>query len=591
MKAQEIQPQASNPTTSWADGKEIGSFIVQIERFARDEMSADEFKSIRLHHGVYGQRQPGVQMVRVKIPGGRLTADQFAALGRVAGQYGKGLAHVTTRQDIQYHYVKLEDVPQVLRELAETGLTTREAGGNSVRNVTACPLAGVCAREEFDVRPRAEATARLLLRNPGTQRLPRKFKIAFSGCAQDCALAGINDVGLLARTEQQNGQTRRGFRLLAGGGLGSWPRPAMRLSDFVPVEELPAWVESIAAVFNQFGNRKNRARARLKFVLAEKGFDWFRDQVHAGVRERGVKIPEPRLQASSPHPEAARIDEARPHTAALVQISPNGGDSQAIGRWGQTNVWRQRQEGLVAVWVTLPQGALRKEQFEALANLARRHGDGTLRTTPTQNVILPNVKQENLSAVYAELNRAQLALPGVQEISDVTSCPGAETCNLGITRSRSLSEALDRQLRAEEDPETRRIRIKISGCPNSCGHHHIADIGFHGLSRKVEGEAAPYYQLLLGGNVNPDSSQFGQRVTVLPARRVPEAVERLLAFYRGERHPNESFFAFVSRRELDDFRKLLAELGQVNPADPVLRQDWGQEGAFQLEVGVGECAS
>lgn len=588
MESAKKASQRTGVQVGWADWEELQAFGAAVERFARGQLTPDEFKGIRLRQGVYGQRQPDRYMVRVKVPGGLLTANQAEALGRLAEQFAEGQAHVTTRQDMQFHYVRLHDILPLLRLLATVGLTTREACGNSVRNVTACPLAGLCQREEFDVLPHAEATARALLRNARTERLPRKFKIAFSGCAEDCALAAINDIGLLAHTEYNSGKIRHGFRLRAGGGLGNWPRPAMPLAEFVPAEELRVWVEAIIAIFDQYGNRRDRNRARLKFVLAEKGFEWFRDQVYVRVRERGGNVSRAVVEASPAGPSAGK---AGGPTTKRAQISLQEADAKEFSRWMETNVWPQKQANRLAVWVTLPLGALQKGQFSALANLARRYGDGTLRTTPTQNIILPNIYQANLFDVYHGLKGVQLALPGALEISDVTSCPGAETCNLGLTRSRSLAQELSQRLRAEEDPGTRRIRIKISGCPNSCGQHHVADIGLHGISRKVQGQEAPFYQLLLGGSIQHGASQFAERIAALPAQRVPEAVARLLAFYRAERQPEEPFQAFVRRRQPEEFWTLLEDLSRAVAEDPQALRDWGQQETYRVRVGQGECAS
>ncbi len=591
MESFTTRPKSSGVQVGWADWEELQVFSSEVERFAQGELSADQFKGIRLRQGIYGQRQPDRYMVRVKVPGGRLTANQMDALGQLAAQFADGQAHVTTRQDLQLHYVKLRDIVPLLRLLATVGLTTREACGNCVRNVTACPLVGLCQREEFDVVPHTQNTARALLRNPRTQQLPRKFKIAFSGCAEDCALAAINDIGLLARTECSDSQVRHGFRLLVGGGLGNWPRPALPLTDFVSEEELQAWVEAIVEVFDQYGNRRDRNRARLKFVLAEKGLEWFRDQVYARVREHGGTVPGIAAEPSSAPPADPKTGKTSASAADLVQISTKEGNANDFSRWLETNVWPQKQPGQLAVWVTLSLGALLEDQFTSLANLARKHGDGTLRTAPTQNVILPSIAQAKLPDVYDELKRVRLALPGALEISDVTSCPGAETCNLGLTRSRALAEELSQRLRAEEDPDTRRIHVKISGCPNSCGHHHVADIGLHGLSRKVEGQDGPFYQLLLGGSIRQGASQFAKRIAVLPARRVPEAVVRLLAFYGHARQPGESFQAFTSRMKPEEFRKLLEDLSRVVAADSAILRDWGQQETYSVQIGRGECAS
>ena len=579
---------ADVPVTSdhrWEDVAENDRFIAQIEQYRRGELDPEVFKPTRLKHGVYGIRGSDTHMIRVKLPGGRMTAQQFAKLGDIAETYARGVGHVTTRQDIQYHWVTIEDVPKVLRELESVGITTREACGNSVRNVTACPLAGICSKEEFDVSPHALGLARHLLRNPKSQDLPRKFKISVSGCNTDCAMAAIHDIGLVGRRRIINGEERHGFRLLAAGGLGSWPRPAMPIAEFVPVEELPTWAEAIVEVFAQFGNRKDRNKARMKFVLAEKGFEWFQNEILSRVRTRGINVEE----ALSFHPEVSKKQNGNGHKS-LVQIAPLGSNEEGKS-WLQSNVWPQKQEGLAAVWVKLASGAITTAQFYQLADLSLAYGDGTLRTTATQNMLLPNVPVENVKALHEALVEAGLGETGVHDIADVVSCPGAETCNLGITKSRNLAEVLRDRVQAITDEESRKIRIKISGCPNSCGQHHVADIGFHGMSRKVDGDQAPYYQLLVGGSGAHDSPGFAKKLIPIHARRIPEAVDRIVRFYERERLVSESFAAFAQRQGIDGFKPVVNDLTKLDPADVTLRYDWGEDTGFKLNVGQGECAS
>jgi sulfite reductase (ferredoxin) len=582
---------ADIPVTSehrWENVVENDRFIAQIEQFRRGELDAELFKPIRLKHGIYGIRGSDTHMVRVKLPGGRVTAQQFAKLGDIAEKYARGVGHVTTRQDIQYHWVTIEDVPKVLRELESVGVTTREACGNSVRNVTACPLAGICSKEEFDVSPHALGLARHLLRNPKSQDLPRKFKISVSGCDTDCAMAAIHDIGLVGRTRMVNGEPRQGFRLLAAGGLGSWPRPAMPIAEFVPVEDLPIWAEAIVELFAQFGNRKDRNKARMKFVLAEKGFAWFQNQILTRVAERGVNVEE----ALSFHAELPSKHNGNGHGNALVQIAPfDTGTEGKSDSWFRTNVWRQKQENRVAVWVKLPSGAISTIQFYELADLALLYGDGTIRTSATQNLLFPNVPAKNVKAIHQKLLALSLADGGVGDIADVVSCPGAETCNLGITKSRNLAEVLRDRVRAIRDEESRKIRIKISGCPNSCGQHHVADIGFHGMSRKVDGDQAPYYQLLVGGSGAHNSPGFAKKLIPIHARRIPEAVDRIVNFYERERNPGESFQAFAQRQGVEGFKPVVNDLTKLDPADAMLRYDWGEDSSFKLNIGQGECAS
>jgi sulfite reductase (ferredoxin) len=586
---------ADIPVTSehrWEDVAENDRFIALIDQFRRGELDPEVFKPIRLKHGVYGVRGSDTHMIRVKLPGGRLTAHQFAKLGDIAEKYAQGVGHVTTRQDIQYHYVTIEDVPRVLRELESVGITTREACGNSVRNVTACPLAGICSKEVFDVGPHALSLAQHLLRNPKSQDLPRKFKISVSGCDTDCAMAAIHDIGLVGRKRIVNGKEQFGFRLMAAGGLGSWPRPAMPIAEFIRVEDVPVWSEAIVEVFAQFGNRKDRNKARMKFVLAEKGFEWFQNEILTRVAARGVNVEE----ALSFHAEAPSNHNGNGngngHHQALVQIAPVGASPEEINApWFETNVWQQKQPDLAAAWVKLPSGAITTAQFYQLAELAFTYGDGTLRTSANQNVLLPNVPLANLKPLHEGLAAAGLDAAGVHDIADVVSCPGAETCNLGITKSRNLADVLRDRVQAITDEESRKIRIKISGCPNSCGQHHVADIGFHGMSRKVDGDQAPYYQLLIGGNGAHNSPGFAKKLIPIHARRIPEAVGRIVNFYESDRQEGESFAAFAQRQGVNGFKPVVDPLTKLDPSDVSLRYDWGEDVGFKLNVGQGECAS
>jgi len=586
---------ADIPVTSehrWEDVAENDRFIALIDQFQRGELDPEVFKPIRLKHGVYGVRGSDTHMIRVKLPGGRLTAHQFAKLGDIAEKYAQGVGHVTTRQDIQYHYVTIEDVPRVLRELESVGITTREACGNSVRNVTACPLAGICSKEVFDVGPHALSLAQHLLRNPKSQDLPRKFKISVSGCDTDCAMAAIHDIGLVGRKRIVNGKEQFGFRLMAAGGLGSWPRPAMPIAEFIRVEDVPVWSEAIVEVFAQFGNRKDRNKARMKFVLAEKGFEWFQNEILTRVAARGVNVEE----ALSFHAEAPSNHNGNGngngHHQALVQIAPVGASPEEINApWFETNVWQQKQPDLAAAWVKLPSGAITTAQFYQLAELAFTYGDGTLRTSANQNVLLPNVPLANLKPLHEGLAAAGLDAAGVHDIADVVSCPGAETCNLGITKSRNLADVLRDRVQAITDEESRKIRIKISGCPNSCGQHHVADIGFHGMSRKVDGDQAPYYQLLIGGNGAHNSPGFAKKLIPIHARRIPEAVGRIVNFYESDRQEGESFAAFAQRQGVNGFKPVVDPLTKLDPSDVSLRYDWGEDVGFKLNVGQGECAS
>jgi sulfite reductase beta subunit-like hemoprotein len=523
---------------------EVARFADLIEQRRRGAVDEEDFRRFRLQHGVYGIRgQTDVQMVRVRIPYGALAAAQLECLGEIAEMFARGIGHITTRQDVQFHWVPLDVVPQVLRRLVEVGLTTREAGGNIVRNVTACPLAGVCATERFDVTLYAAALSRRLLRNPVCQALPRKFKIAFSGCAVDCAMTGIHDIGAVATVQAENGAARRGFRLYLGGGLGPAPHAAQLLEPFTPVEDLILTAEAIVRVFDRLGNRRNRARARMKFLVEDLGIEEFRRLV---LEERRV------VWASQPGalPSVPEVTQSAPAPVAEVPVSsrpiPPGFEA-----WCKSNVVQQKQAGFCTAFVTVPGGDLTANQFRALAALARQFPGSEIRATMAQNIVLRWVREEWLPGLYATLVDAGLGQPGVHSIADVVGCPGADTCNLAVTYSHRLALELSRQLAERPDiflaEDLKGVTIKVSGCPNACGQHHIAAIGLYGAVRRVDGYQVPHYQLLLGGEVRDGEAIFGESVMRIPARRVPEAIFRLIERYRAERVNGETFLSWVRR--------------------------------------------
>ena len=573
--------------SSWADRAEIDTFDQFVQDFHAGRVNPDDFRRFRLQHGIYGQRQQGVQMVRVRIPWGGLTAAQLKRLADVAEQTPRRMGHVTTRQNVQFYFVPLAEVPAIMRALAEVGLTTREAGGNTVRNVTVGHCAGVCANEPFDPTPYADAVARFLLRNPMNQNLPRKFKIAFSGCADDTGLAPIHDIGARAAVRTLNGVAVRGFTLLFGGGLGPAPRLAEPLEEFTPASDLLPTVAAIVRVFDRHGNRENRNLARLKFVVKKLGIDAVRTLI---LREReGLRLTMAgKFPAVEPWEERAPIPQ-------LLNGAPALAGDLAWERWRRTNVVGQKQPGYVAVHVRLVRGDVTPEQLRALARAAREFGDGGVRTTNQQNIVLRWIPDDALSAVYALLAEAGLAEPGAERLVDVTSCPGADTCQLGITSSRGLALALGEMIQRElpELADEASVRIKISGCPNSCGQHHIADIGFYGGAKKFYGEQAPTYQMLVGGGLGPGGPRFGKPLARIPAKHVPDAVKALLEFFRAERAPEEPFEAFVSRVCAERLEALVAPWTELPPpsAVPDNYLDWGSEQSFSIETGPGECAA
>lgn len=546
------------------------------------QLTDDQFRPFRLRRGIYSQRQAGVQMIRTKVPGGLLTAQQMRQLGRIADEFGGGKGHLTTRQNMQYHFVPLAQVADLLHLLADVRLTTREACYNTVRNVTACPLAGVHPQEPFDVQPYARRLAFAFLHKDLTDNLPRKFKVAFAGCPEDCIATAINDVGL--RAVVRDGQ--RGFRMTVAGGLGPLPTESKVLHDFIPAEDVVKHVEAVIRIFNKHGNRGNKNKARLKFVLRERGFDWLRDAVAEEYRDID-------LNGGIPMP-----DEVPENFGGFQPVPPPRGSGEmlavydsslpAFNDWKKTNTKTQKQAGYAIVTVTVPQGNLTGDQMRGLAELSELSGDGSLRFSMNQNVVLAYVPAGALRRVYGKLVELGLTDDGADEISDVVTCPGAYSCNLGLTKTMNLGYELREKLKGETDALVRNLRINASGCPNACGQHWVGDIGFYGNARKIEGREVPYYLMLLGGTYE----QFGIAIQSLPARYAPEAVSRVLEHFKANRHDGESFRSYVLRFKAETFKKLTADL--VKPAadaPPEMYQDWGDEIAFSLQLGRGECAA
>lgn len=563
---------------------DIAEFEAALGRFQRGEMGRDEFRAFRTLRGIYGQRQAERYMVRVKIPYGGLTAAQLERLGEIAERYSRGFGHVTTRQNIQFHFVLLDMVPEVMRQLGEVGLATREAGGNTVRNVTACALAGVCPKELFDVSPYAAAASQHFLRCPLVQRLPRKVKIAFSGCPADCAFTQIHDIGAVAALQESNGATQRGFRLVVGGGLGTIPRLAQVLHEFLPANELVPTCEAVVRVFERLGERGNRNRARMKFLLQKVGIEEFRRL----VQEARASLP----PGAAPWPDIANGHEPTP-SVGFAQ-GEEGGCQAGFERWRSANVVAQWQPGYYAAFVNLPLGDITAAQFRALAAIARQFAGGYARTTSQQALVLRWVPEEHLPALYAALSEAGLGLPGAEGIGDVTACPGTDTCMSALTSSRGLGRRLAELFRdGDAEPALAGISIKVSGCPNACGQHHLGTIGLQGCALHYNGHLYPAYQLLLGGGVYEGQARLAQPIVKIPAKQVPAAIAALLQLYRQQRRPEESFVPFLDRVGEEKIQAALAAFAAVpSPAeDPEVYIDWEALKPFSLdERGEGECA-
>ncbi len=571
--------------------REFDDFDNEAEKFLSGDMPEDQFIGFRLKQGVYGQRQADVQMIRVKLPFGGITPEQMETFADVVEKYAPlNKGHITTRQNVQIHHVPLRHAAALIRDISDAGLSSREGCGNTVRNVTADPWAGVCHDETFDPTPYAGAYVRYFVRHPTTQLMPRKVKTAFTGSDTDRAITGIHDVAFIAR--ERDGV--RGFEMRIGGGTSIMPRIAPTLIDFVRADdgEYLKYTEAVLRIFDrQDWLRKNRARARIKVLVDKIGIEEMRALVEQElegdwVAERDFE-PQARLFLHD--------EEAHAPAPPLSAGSPNGDGSEFL-RWREANVEPQRQEGFSAVQVKVIRGDLTPEQFRGLATIMRDFCGGYARTTVHQNLVLRWVRDEALYDVWRRLAELGLGDAGADQVNDVVSCPGTDSCKLGITSSMGLNRAVQDRIEAMgiTDPLTRGIHIKMSGCPNGCSQHHIGNIGFYGASIKVGDHAIPAYVAHIGGNYEGGEVVYGARLKVrLPAKRVPEAVERWLRAYEADREDGEVFNAYASRIGTTAFEDAVRDLAM--PVEFGLETmnefiDWNRNVPFQVIRGEGECA-
>jgi sulfite reductase beta subunit-like hemoprotein len=571
--------------------REFDDFDTESTRYLKGELVEEDFIKFRLKQGVYGQRQPDVQMVRVKLPMGGVTPDQLDAFADVIDEYvplRKG--HITTRQNIQMHHVPLPDAAQLIRELGEAGLSSREGCGNTMRNVTGDPRAGTLDGELFDITPYAGAYVRYFVRHPTTQAMPRKVKTAFTATDDDNAITQIHDVAFIPRVRDGV----RGVEMRVGGGTSIMPRIAPTLYEFVELDngEYLKVTEACMRIFDrQDFLRVNRARARIKVLIDKIGIDAFREMVEEELEGDWVSKRDFSLEEILfDHDEQGSAPASQPAYA-----SPNG-DSRAFDHFLESNVAAQRQCGFSTVEVKVRRGDLTPEQLRGLGEIVRRYSGGYARTTVHQNLVLRWVRNESVYEVWRALGELELGDAGADEISDVVSCPGTDSCKLGITSSMGLNQAIqDRVVGMDiSDPLTRRIHIKMSGCPNGCGQHHIADIGFYGASIKVGEHTIPAYIPHVGGVYEGGEVRYGQRLKArLPAKRVPEAVERWVRFYESERADGEQFRAFVDRVGTEEFELRVKDL--TLPIEFSLENmnhfiDFNRQVPFVVQRGEGECA-
>ncbi len=600
---------------SFALRSDIDEFADTLAKFESGEIGPDQWRAFRLVRGTYGQRQAeDAQMLRVKIPQGVLTERQAVALADVSEQYSRGFAHITTRQNIQLHFLKLHDVELVMRRLADEGLTTREACGNSVRNITACPWAGVSADELFDVTPYSEALTRYFLRHKLSASLPRKFKIAFEGCTEDHALTAIHDIGFRAVVRDEDGTEVRGFRVAAGGGTATMCRSAAPLHEFLPVTDMFASAEAIVRVFHKLGDYKHKHKNRMKFLIKSLGWEGFRNEYENALAEvlaEGVPpLPfDPEAPPVEEAPDWVRAKAPSPESLAVrVQAQATSGPGIHPDRrpvlevadadfleWQRRNLRPQKHAGYVAATITLPLGDITSEQLRVLTSLASAYGDGTLRLTIDQDLIVRWVPIGELEPFYTRLAAAGLGLAEAGLPTNVTSCPGAESCRLAVTQSRGLGRTLHDALVENKAlaESAQGLVVKMSGCPNGCGQHHIAGIGFQGSIRKLGGRAVPQYFVLVGGGPTPEGVTFGRLAAKIPARRAPLAVERLIGLYQREKSSGEGPTAFFQRVGLADVKSVIADLELLTEqtAEPEDFIDLGETDTYSPEVMDGECAS
>ncbi len=552
----------------------------KIKMFREGKIDDDKFRSVRLLRGIYGQRQPGVQMVRIKLPFGRVSTKQIRRIADISDEYASSNLHATTRQDIQIHFVSLDKTPELWTKLEEDAITIREACGNTVRNVTASPTAGIDANEPFDVSPYAYGTFKYLLRNPVNQEMGRKFKISFSASDEDTAYSFIHDLGFIPRIVDG----KRGFKVLIGGGLGANPYLALPAFDFLEEDQLIPLTEAVLRVFDRYGERNRRMKARMKFLIQDIGLE----ELLRLVKEEWNALPYKSYQFDlDALPEPRRSDYV-PAEAAVIA------NEKKYQQWFDTNVIRQKQPGYYGVYVKLPLGNLSSKMARKFVDVVDRFASEELRVTINQGYLIRFVKEEAIKHLYLALDELTLAEPGFDSVADITACPGTESCNLGISDSTQVSLALEKVIK-EEFPEliyNNDIKIKISGCPNSCGQHGIATIGLHGSTIKdKQGKVMPALVVLLGGGkLSGGEALVADKVLKIPSRKGPDALRRLLTDYENNGQEGEYFHAYYKRQGRAYFYTMLKPLADLDALTPIDYIDWGQENNFVLHTATGECA-
>ncbi|WBL23030.1 HEPN domain-containing protein [Zunongwangia sp. HRR-M8] len=572
---QSFRTEIENPVVE----KDIIDLEKKIRLFREGKADEEKFRSLRLARGVYGQRQAGVQMVRIKLPFGKVTSEQLHRIADVSDEYSTGRLHITTRQDIQIHYVSLDRTPELWAQLEKDDITLREACGNTVRNITASPTAGIDVDEPFDVSPYADAAFRFFLRNPICQEMGRKFKIAFSATDEDTALSYIHDLGFIPKLKDG----KRGFKVMLGGGLGSQPRHADKLYDFIEAEEIIPLIESVLRVFDRHGERAKRLKARMKFLIKDIGLDAFLDLVAEQKKALSTKQPEFHIEKFEAAPVLQEVE------IPSVDIE----DQEDFEVWRNTNVIPQKQQGLFAIGIRVPLGDFYTGGARKLADLVKKYAGNEIRLSLRQDILIRHVREPFLPFFYTELKKLGYAETGYNKTVDITACPGTDTCNLGIASSTGIADVLEDVLK-EEYPQFingKDITIKISGCMNACGQHNMAEIGFQGMSIKSGKAVAPALQVLLGGGVlGNGEGRFADKVVKVPSKRGPEALRLLLNDFDANAKTDEKFIHYYDRQGKTYFYDLLKDLADTSNLNENDFIDWGHEKPYIKAVGVGECA-
>jgi len=571
----------------------------KINAFNTGETPEEAFRKFRLTRGVYGQRQPGVQMIRIKLPFGRITADQLVRIADTSDKFATGNLHATTRQDIQLHFVKLSDSPQLWADLEDAGITLKEACGNTIRNVTASSVAGIDPEEPFDVTPMAHSIFTYFLRNPINQDMGRKFKIAISSSEKDSALAFIHDVGLIAKMgTNEAGETVKGYKVLLGGGLGAQPFSAQTAFEFLEEKEVIPFIEGVLRVFDRYGERVRRHKARMKFLLNDMGLEGMMAKVkeeRTALKNKVFTIPSDLFETPVTSADyAPRNSVSEEVILDIASQSIEESSIETFKKWLKTNVFEQKQKGWYAVQLRVLLGDMHSDTARSLADVVRKYAADDIRVTVNQGYILRFVKGEDLVAIYQELNKLGLASPGFDSTMDITTCPGTDTCNLAISSSYGITRVLEDVMK-DEFPEmmyNQDIKIKISGCMNGCGQHNASNIGFHGSSIKNGKLVLPALQVLLGGGFSGDGvGLIGDKVIKVPTKRGPEALRAIFNDYEANAFDGEYFNQYYTRQTKNYFFQLLKPIADLSTVQDDDYRDWDHDELFKTEIGVGECAS